>query len=247
MNTARVRGRLAQSSAAAVLLAGIAAALLTVGPAFGGDGSGGVATTFPAAGTLTIRGVRVRAHPDPHAHALRLMRQFRPDLRLQEIFAVSARTGSNGQPWYRISVPGRPNGRMGWIPAYAADLQPTVAQVDVHRRSRRIDLYWHGRHVWRGLIAVGARGMPTPLGLYYATARFVPHHDKYLSTYAIETSGYSRLTEWPGGGVFGIHGTPEPRLLGKAVSHGCIRVSARTARKLRRYVPLGTPIEITNT
>ena len=62
----------------------------------------------------------------------------------------------------------------------------------------------------------------------------------------METSGYSKLTEWPGGGVFGIHGTPEPWLLGKRVSHGCIRVSARTARKLRRYVPLGTPILITN-
>jgi len=88
--------------------------------------------------------------------------------------------------------------------------------------------------------------METPLGLYYATARFVPHHDKYLTVFAVETSGYSKLTEWPGGGVFGIHGTPEPWLLGKAVSHGCIRVSARTARKLRRYVPLGTPILITN-
>ena len=88
--------------------------------------------------------------------------------------------------------------------------------------------------------------METPLGLYYATARFVPHHDRYLSVFAVETSGYSKLTEWPGGGVFGIHGTPDASSLGKAASHGCIRVSARTARQLRRYVPLGTPILITN-
>jgi lipoprotein-anchoring transpeptidase ErfK/SrfK len=89
--------------------------------------------------------------------------------------------------------------------------------------------------------------METPLGLYYATARFVPHNDKYLSTFAVETSGYSKLTEWPGGGVFGIHGTPDRSSLGKAASHGCIRVSAQTAEKLRRYVPLGTPILITRT
>jgi hypothetical protein len=222
---------------------GIVAVALFVGSARGGDG---VVATFPAAGTLTIHGVRVRAHPDPQARVVRLMHEFRRDYRRQEIFAVSSRVGTDGQAWYRISVPGRPNGRMGWIPAWSADLRPTVAEVKVHRRSRRIDLFWHGKRVAHAIIAVGARGMETPLGLYYATARFVPHHDKYLSVFAVETSGYSKLTEWPGGGVFGIHGTPDKASLGKAASHGCIRVSGRTARKLRRYVPLGTPIQITN-
>jgi L,D-transpeptidase catalytic domain len=231
----------------AITLLAIVAALFYVGPALGGARDDGVATTFPAAGPLEIGGVRVRAQPDPEAPVIRLMHEFRRDYRRQEIFAVSSQVGSDGQPWYRISVPGRPNGRMGWIPASSVELQPTVAKVEVHRHSRRIDLFWHDKRVWRAKIAVGAPGMETPLGLYYATARFVPHHDKYLTAFAIETSGYSKLTEWPGGGVFGIHGTPEPWLLGKAVSHGCIRVSNRTARKLRRYVPLGTPIYITQT
>jgi lipoprotein-anchoring transpeptidase ErfK/SrfK len=35
-----------------------------------------------------------------------------------------------------------------------------------------------------------------------------------------------------------------PQLLGQAVSHGCVRVSNATALKLRKYVPLGTPISI---
>jgi hypothetical protein len=229
-----------------VAVLGSAAALAFATPAHGSPSSAPVAK-FPAAGTLRITGVRARVRPGPHARVIRVMHYFRPDYRRQEIFAVGSRVGSDGQPWYRISVPGRPNGRMGWIPAWSVRLTPTVAKVLVHRRSRTIDLYWHGRHVWHGIIAVGAPGMETPLGLYYATARFVPHNDPYLSVFAVETSGYSKLTEWPGGGVFGIHGTPEPWLLGKAVSHGCIRVSAQTARKLRRYVPLGTPILITRT
>jgi hypothetical protein len=242
-----VRGRVLKSYAAAILAVGAVAGLLYAGPAFGGDGAPVVVTTFPAAGPLEIAGVRVRAQPDPDARVLRIMREFRRDYRRQEIFAVSSTVGSDGQPWYRISVPGRPNGRMGCIPASSVQLTPTVASVEVHRRSRKIDLFWHGTRVWKAIIAVGRPGMETPLGLYYATARFVPHHDKYLTVFAVETSGYSKLTEWPGGGVFGIHGTPEPWLLGRAVSHGCVRVSARTARKLRRYVPLGTPIVITNT
>lgn len=230
----------------AVVAFGSVAAFVFVTPALGTPASAPV-TAFPAAGPLETSGVRARTHPNPHARVIRLLHFFRSDYRRQEIFAVASRVGSDGQLWYRISVPGRPNGRMGWIPAWSVGLEPTVAKVMVHRRSRRIDLFWHDRRVWRGKIAVGARGMETPLGLYYATARFVPHDDKYLSVFAIETSGYSKLTDWPGGGVFGIHGTPEPWLLGKAVSHGCIRVSARTARKLRRYVPLGTPILITRT
>jgi hypothetical protein len=231
---------------AAVVALGPVGALVFATPAVGSPASAPV-TTFPAAGQLRVSGVRARVRPDPHARAIWLIRYFRSDYRVQEIFAVASRVGSDGQPWYRISVPGRPNGRMGWIPAWSVRLQPTVAKVLVHRHSRRIDLYWHGRHVWRGIIAVGAPGMETPLGLFYATARFVPHDDKYLSVYAVETSGYSKLSEWPGGGVVGIHGTPEAWTLGKAASHGCIRVSAQTARKLRRYVPLGTPILITRT
>ncbi len=242
-----VRGGIAKSYPAAVLVLGVLAALLYVAPALGGQGAGQAVATFPAAGTLRIPAVRVRAHPNPDAKAIRLMHQFRRDYRRQEVLAVAGRVGSNGQRWFRISVPGRPNGRMGWVPAWSVNLRPTVAKVVVHRRSRKIDLFWHGKRVWRAIIAVGAPRMETPLGLYYAAARFVPRGDPYLSVFAVETSGYSKLTEWPGGGVFGIHGTPEPWLLGKAVSHGCIRVSAQTARKLRRYVPLGTPIFITNT
>jgi hypothetical protein len=203
--------------------------------------------SFPAAGTLQVSGIRVRVQPDPQAKVIKLMREFRSDYRRQEFFAVSSTTGTDGQPWYRISVPGRPNGRMGWIPAWSVALKPTVAKVLVHRSSRTIDLYYQGGHVWHAKVAVGAPGMETPLGLYYATARFVPHNDPYLTTYAVETSGYSKLTEWPGGGVFGIHGTPDKSSLGHAASHGCVRVSSQTARQLRRFVPLGTPIYITKT
>jgi lipoprotein-anchoring transpeptidase ErfK/SrfK len=52
------------------------------------------------------------------------------------------------------------------------------------------------------------------------------------------------LTEWPGGGIVGIHGTSKPWLLGQAVSHGCVRVSNQTALALKRLAPVGTPISI---
>jgi lipoprotein-anchoring transpeptidase ErfK/SrfK len=205
-----------------------------------------VETVFPAAGELVVASVPVRSSPSPRAHVIKVMTQFRDDYRIQEILAVTYRMGANHRPWYKISIPMRPNGTMGWIPASTVSLAPTVGEIRVHRNARTIDLYWHGKHVWHGMVAIGAPGMETPLGHYYVAARFVPYQDPFLGVFAVETSGYSKLTEWPGGGWFGIHGTSEPQLLGQAVSHGCIRVANITALKLRRYAPLGTPIIITD-
>lgn len=206
-----------------------------------------IEAVFPAAGEFLVDKVAVRTAPNPHAPVIKVLTQFRDDYRIQEVFAVKLARGTDKKPWYKISVPMRPNGTMGWIPARTVSLAPTVSEIDVHRKSRTIDLYWHGAHVWHAIIAVGAPGMETPLGHYYAAARFVPYDDPFLGVFGVETSGYSRLTEWPGGGWFGIHGTDMPQLLGQAVSHGCIRVSNLTATKLRRYAPLGTPIVITDT
>src|ERR671933_115137 len=69
--------------------------------------------------------------------------------------------------------------------------------------------------------------METPLGLFYVAAKYDPR-DAFLGPFAFETSAYSRLSDWPGGGIVGIHGTSMPQLLGQAVSHGCVRVSNRT-------------------
>lgn len=204
-----------------------------------------VESIFPAAGGLQVAQVPVRAQPSPSAHVIKVMRQFRDDYRIQVILAVGAKLGADGKPWYRISVPMRPNGTMGWIPARAVSLAPTANQIVVHRGSRTIDIYHNGKRVLHAIVAVGAPGMETPLGHFYVAARFVPYQDPFLGVFAVETSAYSRLTEWPGGGVVGIHGTSMPQLLGQAVSHGCVRVSNQTAAALRRLAPLGTPIWIT--
>ena len=96
-------------------------------------------------------------------------------------------------------------------------------------------------------MAVGAPGAETPLGLFYVTDKFDPAIDSdwaILGAYAFETSAYSKLTDWPGGGIVGVHGTPWPNLLGQAVSHGCVRLDNRDVEFLRNRVPLGTPVKI---
>ena len=53
-----------------------------------------------------------------------------------------------------------------------------------------------------------------------------------------------KLNDWPDGGQVGIHGTNEPWLIGKAVSHGCVRMTNAAVKQVSRLVPTGSPIEI---
>jgi lipoprotein-anchoring transpeptidase ErfK/SrfK len=189
--------------------------------------------------------VTVRAAPRRDARRVTVLRQFRRDYRPQVVLALSQRVDpESGAPsWYRISMPGRPNGRTGWIPAGAAELNPMRELVHIDRSARTLGLWSKGRLVLKTRVAVGRPGMETPLGLFYVTWKLVPR-SPVLGKFAFETSAYSKLSEWPGGGIVGIHGTYEPQLLGQAVSHGCVRVSNRDILRLRALVGLGTPIRI---
>jgi lipoprotein-anchoring transpeptidase ErfK/SrfK len=189
--------------------------------------------------------VAVRSAPRSDARRVTVLREFRSDFRPQVVLAVSQRVDPDtGAPaWYRIVVPGRPNGRMGWIPAAAADINPVRQLIHIDRSARRLEVWNRGRLVLKTTVAVGAPGMETPLGLFYVTWRFVPSAP-VLGRFAFETSAYSRLSDWPGGGIVGIHGTFAPELLGRAVSHGCVRVSNRDILRMRRTVPVGTPIRV---
>lgn len=199
-------------------------------------------------GTLAWEQVVVRSWPSPHAARVMTLKQFRPDFRPQYVLALSAHRNASGDPtWFRISVPGRPNGRKGWVRAASLELRPVHKRLVIYRGARRFE-FWDGEKLVRsGKVAVGARGAETPLGLFFVTDRFSPSIDPdwaILGAYAFETSAYSKLTDWPGGGIVGVHGTPWPWLLGKAVSHGCVRLSNDDIRFLHLRVPLGMPVKI---
>ena len=46
------------------------------------------------------------------------------------------------------------------------------------------------------------------------------------------------LTDWPGGGFIGIHGTDAPGLIPGHVSHGCIRLRNAAILRLARLLPM---------
>jgi lipoprotein-anchoring transpeptidase ErfK/SrfK len=225
----------------ASLVACLALALLS----FGGEARAEVGpASLPAAGHIAWAQVAVRAQPDKTSARKAVLTQFRSDFRPRVVLALGVRRAANGTPaWYRISLPGRPNGRTGWVPAESLEVEPVRREIVIDRSERRLELRQAGRVEFSTRVAVGAPGMETPLGTFYVMAKFRPSAP-ILGAYAFETSAYSKLSEWPGGGIVGLHGTNMPWLLGQAVSHGCIRVANEAILRLRGLVPVGTPIRV---
>ena len=222
----------------------------TVGfaPAAGARATNPSEVDVVGAGTISWSLIAILARPKAGSARIAVLKQFRADYRPQYVLALDVLRSKSGKlSWYRISVPGRPNGRTGWVRAAALELHPVKKRLIIYRGARRFE-FWDGSRLARsGKVAVGKPGAETPLGLFYVTDKFNPSIDPdwaILGAYAFETSAYSKLTDWPGGGIVGVHGTPWPNLLGQAVSHGCIRLDNRDVDFLRNRVPLGTPVKI---
>jgi lipoprotein-anchoring transpeptidase ErfK/SrfK len=225
----------------ASLVAALALALLS---SWGEARAAGASTGLPAAGHIAWAQVAVRSQPDRAAKRITTLTQFRPDFRPRVVLALGVRRAADGTPvWYRVSLPGRPNGRTGWVPAASLEVEPVRREIVIDRSERRLELRGAGKVLLRTTVAVGATGMETPLGTFYVVAKFRPTAP-ILGAYAFETSAYSKLSDWPGGGIVGIHGTNMPWLLGQAVSHGCVRVENAAILRLRDLAPVGTPIRI---
>jgi hypothetical protein len=148
--------------------------------------------------------------------------------------------------WILVPIPGRPNGVSGWVPASAlGEMHVTREYLRVNREALRATLYSDGRPIWRAPVGVGRASLPTPAGRFYVTEKLTALGGPFYGPYALGTSAYApTLTEWPGGGIVGIHGTDEPQLIPGRPSHGCIRLRNADIARLWPVIQAGTPIEI---
>ena len=185
----------------------------------------------------------VRRAPRHDARGVARLQYFTED-RKPEVYLVLASRSMGDRVWLRVRVPGRPNGRTGWVPASALGALHTVTtRLVVVRRTGRATLYRDGRAVWRAPVGTGAPGTPTPRGRFWIRERLRASGGVY-GPWAFGTSAYSVLSDWPGGGVIGIHGTNQPQLVPGRPSKGCIRVRNGDIRRLVRLMPIGTPLTI---
>jgi lipoprotein-anchoring transpeptidase ErfK/SrfK len=229
---------------AAFIAAALAFASLValVSPAQGSARRASVGLSFPLAGSLLQSKVVARTTPSSSGRVVKNFTQFRPDYRPTILFAFAGK--KIGRSWWmHIEIPGRPNGRTGWVKASGVVWSPRSKKIVVDLSAMTVTLFQGSKVLLSTRAAVGRPGMETPTGHFYILAGYHPT-EAVLGNYAFETSAYSKLSDWPGGGIVGIHAWTDPSVFGHAVSHGCVRVPNDVAAKLRDLVPPGTPVTI---
>jgi hypothetical protein len=187
----------------------------------------------------------VRQRPSVDAPRIARLRYQTEDGPLETYLALESRVDPD-RTWVRIRLPRRPSGSTGWVDRN--DLGPLLTvttMLRVDRPALRATLYDRGRRIWSSRIGIGKPDTPTPAGRFWIRNRLKALGDGTVyGPWAFGTSAYSALSEWPGGGVVGIHGTNQPELIPGRPSHGCIRVPNQHIRRLARLMPIGTPIHI---
>ncbi len=95
-------------------------------------------------------------------------------------------------------------------------------------------------------MGVGKPATPTPTGHFWIDERFqISDPSSGYYPYAFGTTDYSTLTDWPGGGVVGIHGPYyDPQGIPGYISHGCIRLEVADDFWLAAHLMLGTPVDV---
>jgi lipoprotein-anchoring transpeptidase ErfK/SrfK len=165
------------------------------------------------------------------------------------VLPVTARaTTAGGAHWLRIMVPGRPNGRQGWIEQRATQLKTTRWTLAVKTASRRVVARRDGKVVRVFAAVVGKPSTPTPHGRFFVEESVRVPPGRPGGPYALATSARSRvLQDFDGGpGQIGIHGVRDlGGVPGTAVSHGCIRLADRAIVWLAARIGPGTPVTIT--
>src|SRR5207247_8321933 len=94
--------------------------------------------------------------------------------------------------------------------------------------------------------AVGPANSPTPTGTFRIITR-IPNPTYYRPGEVIRPGAANPVgTRWLGLSLkgFGIHGTNQPRSIGRAKSHGCIRLRNADVEELFELVRVGDVEEI---
>jgi lipoprotein-anchoring transpeptidase ErfK/SrfK len=161
---------------------------------------------------------------------------------LAEVYLVLQQTDDG---WVHVRIPGRPNGRTGWVRRTAlGPINRVATEIRVDRRSATVTLSERGHTLFKARVGVGKASTPTPSGHFWVREKLRFKDSPAYGSYALGTAAYARLSDWPGGGVVGIHGTDQPALIPGRPSHGCIRVRNADMARLYRLTPVGTPMTI---
>jgi lipoprotein-anchoring transpeptidase ErfK/SrfK len=146
--------------------------------------------------------------------------------------------------WYRVQLPMRPNGVMGYVRVRGLWIGRVTTRIVVDLSERRVTLFRRGRRHLSATAAIGTPATPTPVGRFYVNQRLVPTDRRGpYGPGALGISAFSNvLTGWAQGGPVAIHGTNQPWSIGHPATNGCIRLHNKVLKRVFRATPAGTPV-----
>jgi hypothetical protein len=188
---------------------------------------------------------KIRAKPKKSARTVGNLHLETEDGILEMYLVLRSQVDAKGRTWVQVRIPKRPNGKTGWVERDLLGEFTTLRTfLKISTKTLKATLYKKGRKVWQSPVGVGKASTPTPKGRFYIRERLQSLGGAY-GPWAFGTSAYSAtLTDWPGGGVVGIHGTNEPGKIPGRPSHGCVRVPNAKIVQLKKLMPVGTPVQI---
>ncbi|MCT4605745.1 MAG: L,D-transpeptidase [Marinisporobacter sp.] len=111
---------------------------------------------------------------------------------------------------------------------------PINYSISINTTSRVLTLFRNGQWFKSYPVAVGKPSTPTPKGTFTIINKAINPGGPF----GVRWMGLSKPH-------YGIHGTNDPSSIGKAVSHGCIRMHNQDVIELYNLIPIGTVVKIT--
>jgi hypothetical protein len=102
--------------------------------------------------------------------------------------------------------------------------------IKIDKSSQRMTVALNGRQLYTWPVATGGRGYDTPSGSFRPFRMEIDHTSDEWDDAPMPYSIFFTKTG------HAVHGTYEQRSLGRAVSHGCVRLSVKNAATLWKLV-----------
>jgi hypothetical protein len=189
----------------------------------------------------------IYSRPDTHAARVNHLLLETEDGFEEVYLLLRSHIDAQGREWVKLRTPARPNGQTGWVLRESlAGFHTTRWLIIINLQTRTLTAYFAGELRFTAPVGVGKPSSPTPAGRFWIRERFrLTSRSNPYWPYALGTSAYSTLTDWPGGGVVGIHGDfGQPQLIPGDPSHGCVRMHQGDLGWLAPRLTLGTPVYI---
>ncbi len=148
------------------------------------------------------------------------------------------------------------------VAAVAREKLPPVTRIEVDKTAQAVRAYAAGGKLVAVYPAtVGSQERPAPEGRWKVrtvATRATYTFDPKRLTFGKAAEGKLTIKAGPNNPIgttwidltkdtYGIHGTPDPRLVGKRASHGCVRLTNWDVEQLARAVKAGAEVVFTGT